>query len=66
MTPLQSIRLKCLDCVCGSANEVKLCPSSDCPLYRFRLGKNPNITKRELTPARAAALEKARSARKTL
>lgn len=41
-TPLKAIRLKCLDCCCGSAHEVKLCPASSCPLYTFRLGKNPN------------------------
>lgn len=41
-TPLKSIRKKCLDCMCGNANEVKLCPSEDCPTHRFRFGKNPN------------------------
>jgi len=28
--------------MCDQANEVRLCPSSECPLYPFRLGKNPN------------------------
>ena len=42
MTPLKAIRAKCLDCCCGQAHEVKLCPCSDCPLYQFRFGKNPN------------------------
>jgi hypothetical protein len=41
LTPLKAIRKKCLDCVCGSANEVKLCPSDDCPLFTYRFGKNP-------------------------
>ena len=41
MTPLKAIRLKCLDCCCGSVYEVKLCPSEDCPLYPYRLGHNP-------------------------
>lgn len=41
ITPMRAIRAKCLDCVCGSANEVKLCPSDDCPLYMYRKGKNP-------------------------
>ena len=45
MTPMQAIRAKCLDCCCGSASEVKLCTAEDCPLYRFRLGKNPNINR---------------------
>lgn len=40
-SPLKAIRAKCLDCVCGSVNEVKLCPCTDCSLYPFRFGKNP-------------------------
>ena len=34
----KAIRLKCLDCVCGQANEVRLCPSKDCPLWTWRMG----------------------------
>lgn len=34
----RAIRLKCLDCCCGSAYEVRLCPLRNCPLWRFRLG----------------------------
>ena len=48
LTPMKAIRAKCLDCSCGNPNEVKLCPVEKCPLYPFRLGKNPNI-KREYT-----------------
>ena len=44
MTPLKAIRVKCLDCCCGQAHEVKLCPCSDCSLYPFRFGNNPNRT----------------------
>lgn len=39
ITRAKAIRLKCLDCSCGSANEVRLCPVTECPLYRYRLGK---------------------------
>ena len=46
MTPIKAIRLKCLDCMCGSSYEVKLCPCKDCSLYRFRLGHNPNIKRK--------------------
>lgn len=38
-TPLRSVRKYCLACMLGSATEVKLCPSTDCLLYKFRLGK---------------------------
>ena len=41
MTPLKAIRAKCLDCCCGSSNEVRLCPVSACPLYEYRDGHNP-------------------------
>lgn len=47
-SPLKAIREKCLECCWDSANEVKLCPVKDCPLYPFRFGKNP-YTKRNLT-----------------
>lgn len=43
MTPVKAIRAKCLDCCCGSAKEVRLCPVYGCPLYPFRMGHNPNI-----------------------
>lgn len=54
--PLKAIRAKCLDCCCGQANEVKLCPSAQCPLHAFRNGKNPYRTKKELTPEEKEAL----------
>ena len=41
ITPLKAIRLKCLDCSCGSPKEVKLCTVEGCPLYPYRFGKNP-------------------------
>lgn len=44
MKPLKAIRAKCLECMCGVPKEVRLCPSTDCPLYQFRMGNNPNRT----------------------
>jgi len=49
LTPIKAIRAKCLDCMCGQSNEVKLCPIEDCSLYPYRLGTNPYIEKREYT-----------------
>lgn len=49
-SPLKAIRAKCLDCSCGSSNEVKLCPVTKCALYPFRFGKNPYRKHREYTP----------------
>jgi hypothetical protein len=42
LTPLRSIKKYCLDCSGGSIKEVKTCNIKDCPLYKFRLGTNPN------------------------
>ena len=55
MTPLKAIRAKCLDCMGGQVKEVRLCPIPECPLYLFRLGKNPNI-KRDYTEAERMAI----------
>ena len=49
ISPLKAIRLKCLECSCGSRNEVKLCPVTKCALYPFREGHNPYTKKREWT-----------------
>lgn len=42
LTPIKAIRAKCLDCMCDSSQEVRLCPCQDCPLYPYRMGHNPN------------------------
>ncbi len=42
LTPIKSIRAKCLDCSGKQPKEVKLCPNTDCFLFRYRFGKNPN------------------------
>lgn len=55
ISPLKAIRLKCLECSCGSSNEVKLCPVTKCALYPFRDGHNP-FTKKDYTPEERAAL----------
>ena len=44
LTPIKSIRQKCLDCCCGQKQEVKLCTLKDCPLYAYRLGRRPKTT----------------------
>ena len=66
MTPMKAIRAKCLDCN-GTSNEVRLCPCTDCPLWPFRLGKNPNIKPRNLTDEqRKAAAERLKNARNSI
>ena len=69
ISPLKAIRLKCLECSCGSSYEVKLCPATKCALYPFREGRDPYRAKVELTPEQleqrritlAAAREKQRN-----
>ncbi len=41
VSPLKALRLKCLDCCNGSAQEVRLCTAVDCPSWPFRMGRNP-------------------------
>ena len=35
----KAIRLKCIDCCGGNTAEVRKCPTTHCPLWRFRMGK---------------------------
>jgi hypothetical protein len=41
MTPLAALRLRCLDCCGGSADEVRRCMALTCPAWPFRMGANP-------------------------
>ncbi|GAX60919.1 hypothetical protein SCALIN_C15_0061 [Candidatus Scalindua japonica] len=41
LTSLKAIRYHCLECVCGSANEVEHCTGKLCSLYPYRFGKSP-------------------------
>lgn len=36
-----AIIAKCRTCCCGSVKEVKLCSAKSCPLWYFRMGKQP-------------------------
>ena len=35
----KAIRLKCIDCCAGQVAEVRKCPAVDCPLWRYRMGR---------------------------
>ena len=66
LTPIKAIRAKCIDCCCGQKNEVKLCTVTDCSLYPYRLGHNPNRKPRQLSDEqRAAMAERLANARLT-
>ena len=55
-SPLKAIRAYCIECCCGSAYEVSLCPATECELHGFRFGKNPYKKTRELTEEQKAEL----------
>jgi hypothetical protein len=42
ITPLKSIRQKCLDCCCSQHAEVRHCTVEECPLHSYRMGRNPS------------------------
>ena len=41
ITPIKAIRAHCLECSGGQPKEVRLCLIPECPLYFYRMGKNP-------------------------
>lgn len=45
----KAIKAKCLDCCGFQKEEVKQCTCVVCPLWPFRLGKNPYKKKKEFT-----------------
>lgn len=57
-TAVKAIRAKCLECSGGSAAEVRVCELTHCPLYKFRLGKNPNIKREMSAEQRQAAADR--------
>ena len=40
-TLIRIVRVKCLECVCGSTKDVRLCTCSSCYLWPYRLGRMP-------------------------
>ncbi|HEC87931.1 MAG TPA: hypothetical protein ENI52_01285 [Thermoplasmata archaeon] len=46
LTPCKAIRLFCIDCCGGNRKGPRRCQDKECPLYAFRLGRNPNYSKK--------------------
>ena len=38
---MKAVRQNCLDCMCGSASEVRHCQVTQCMLFPYRFGRNP-------------------------
>lgn len=63
--PVKVIRAYCLECSNGQPSEVKYCPVEKCPLFPFRMGKNPFRQKREMSEEQKKAVsDRLREARK--
>lgn len=43
-SPVKAIRWYCLGCQADIPSQVRLCEDVDCPLYSYRMGKNPRRT----------------------
>lgn len=41
LTPIKSIRAKCMNCSNNQYVEIKKCTVKNCPLYPYRLGHRP-------------------------
>ena len=59
-TPLQAIRLKCMDCSGWQREEIKNCYVKKCPLHPYRGWWNYGI-KKELSPAQVKAYAKSKA-----
>ena len=65
--PVKAIRAFCMECSNGQTSEVKACPVYKCPLYAFRLGKNPYRQRREMTEEEKRVLaDRLKEARKSI
>lgn len=62
MSLMKAVRAKCLDCCGGNKSVIPVCGISNCPLYPFRLGKNPNRTRNMTDEQRQAASERMKKA----
>lgn len=49
---LKAIRAYCLGCSCGNYAEVERCVMTNCELYPFRFGKDPQPSKARAEAAR--------------
>ena len=54
---VKTIRAKCKQCMLGQNNEIKACPTEVCPLWVYRMAKDPFSTRK----GNPAALEKYRA-----
>ena len=56
--PVKAIREKCIECMGGQTYEVAKCTCERCPIYPFRLGKNPFRTAHAMSEEQKAIAAK--------
>jgi hypothetical protein len=59
--PVKVIRQKCRDCTCNQITEIENCTVNLCPLWPWRMGKNPYRVKKIMTDEHKERLAKASS-----
>lgn len=58
LTPMKAIRAHCRDCSGDSNAEIRECGIRTCPLWPFRLGKNPGVARNMSDEAKKAAADR--------
>ena len=58
---VKRLRKYCLYCMGGHSKLVKECSNSKCPLFIFRMGKNPNAKGEKLSDRQIKAMEAGRN-----
>ena len=56
MSAQKALRLRCLDCCCGSSGEVRVCAFRKCASWPFRLGSSPWKSRKPMSDGQRAAL----------
>lgn len=62
-SPVRAIRAKCLNCSSFNEAEVRNCIINACPLFPFRMGRNPYRTRTMTDEQRIACAERLKAAR---
>ena len=65
LTPIKAIKNFCFECSGEQLKEVKKCTDLNCPLYPFRLGKNPYAKRNYTLEQRKAMSERMKKARES-
>lgn len=63
---LRAVRQNCIDCCGGMKAEVRRCRIVKCPMWTYRMGKNPFLKRRMSEAAKKVLADRMASARKTI